>query len=403
MISNQTGSFRLMKSLNRSLILNTIRRHEAVSRAEIAKETKLTPPTITNLVSELIEENLVYESSSGASRGGRRPILLKIKSESRFIIGVDIGVRKMRIALSDLDAVISHRVVINMPPALTGESFLLFVTSALGQFLEGIGEKQEKLIGVGIAMHGIIDSRTGVSIHAPTLGLTNVPVKKRLEQELQLPVEVANDAKAMALAEKWFGAGRHYEDFLCLNIGEGMGSGLILQNALYHGSGSLAGELGHIVLSLEGERCSCGAKGCLQTFVSGEAIQRRTLARLHAGEESTLQQLTAANGIIDGAAVFAHAEKGDRLSISILKETGTYLGLGLTSAIHLLNPPLIILGGGVAKAADYLLPAVREVWKERALTAATAETEVKVSQLGSEGTLMGACTLILSQLFQPEN
>ncbi|SDO33337.1 ROK family transcriptional regulator [Alkalicoccus daliensis] len=403
MLSQQTGSFRHMKSLNRSLILNTIRRHQAISRAEIAKETNLTPPTVTNIVNELIKENMVFESSAGESKGGRKPILLKIKSDSRFVIGVDIGVSKVRLVVSDLEASLFERSVLDTPAHLTRTSFLEFITSALQAFLEELGSKKEKLIGIGVAMHGIVDHRTGVSIHAPTLGLMNVPVKEHLEQHLQLPVEVSNDAKALAIAEKWFGAGKAFDNFLCLNIVEGIGSGLIINNELFHGHHSLAGELGHMPVSQEGPLCSCGAEGCLQTFISENAIQRNMEEKLLAGEGSSLQASFEKDQTPDMQLIYQHAAAGDELSKRVFEEAGRYLGLGLTSAIHFMNPPLIILGGSILKYVDVLLPPMNKVLTGRALTEAAASTKIEISELGEDGTLKGACTLILANLFQSGN
>ncbi|WP_147804418.1 ROK family transcriptional regulator [Alkalicoccus halolimnae] len=396
MASQHTGSFHMMKSLNRSLILNTIRQNGAISRSEIAKATKLTPPTVTNLVNELLEENLVYESSAGESKGGRKPILLKIKSDSRFIIGIDIGVRKMRIALSDMDARLLKQELIPMPGSLTKTTFLEFLQHHVGTFMRSIDERREKLIGIGAAMHGIVDHRTGNSIHAPTLGIRNIPVKEALEEVSGLPVRVENDAKAMALGEKWFGAGRNVDSFLCLNIGEGIGAGLVIDNTLFHGHNSLAGEIGHMMIEKDGPVCSCGRSGCLQTFASGEAMRRRMKAKLETGAASSLKAADSP----DGAAIFEAAEKGDELSREVLSETGDYLGTGLVNAVHFINPPLIILGGGVAKAGKYLLPSIKKVMKDRALSEEAGETEVEVSYLGEEGSLIGACTLILAELFE---
>ncbi|PRO65931.1 ROK family transcriptional regulator [Alkalicoccus urumqiensis] len=389
-------SFSRMKSYNRSRILTAIRSRGPVSRAEVAKLTKLTPPTVTNLTAELIEENVIFESSSGISKGGRRPILLKIKADSRSIIGIDIGVQKVRLARTNLEAEVKERRLVEMPDSLDAASFSEWIGEVTEAFIREIPEEAPPLMGIGVAMHGIIDHETGTVEHAPSLGFRHVKLKQSLEKRTNQTVIVENDAKTMALGERWFGAGRSADTFLCLNIGEGIGGGCIIDDTLYHGADSLAAEIGHMAMERNGRMCSCGAVGCLQTLASGEALRYQAEKLAEAGT------LKLAEDQRDGAGIFSAAENGDREAVNLLMEAGEELGRGLINAIHLLNPPLIILGGGVAKAEDYLLPAVKRVIEERALTERAAATTVVTAELKGEASLIGACTLILSRLYDPD-
>lgn len=406
MATQMTGSFQLMKSLNRSLILNTIRTNSTISRSEIAKKTKLTPPTVTNIVNELINEQLVLESRSGTSNGGRKPILLTINANSRYIIGVDVGVKKVRLALSNLDAEISLRKIELMPSAdhLDEEIFLAFLQRIIGTFLKEVIAEKGKLIGIGVAMHGIVDHETGTSIHAPTLKLEEVPVKQFLEEAFQLPVRVENDAKALALAEKWFGVGKEIDHFVCLNVGEGIGAGIIINDSLVHGSDSLAGEIGHTLVDINGRECSCGNKGCFQTVASGQALKERAKNLIEQGEDTALVEMAGANSdTIDGQLIFDSALEGDRLAKRLLDETGQYLGVGILNIIHFINPKMIIIGGGVSKAHSFILPPIKDIVRTRALSEPAKNTKIVVSELGDEGSLIGACTLVLSELFSYEH
>ncbi|QKS70148.1 ROK family transcriptional regulator [Paenalkalicoccus suaedae] len=394
-MAGQAGSFKLMKSLNRALILQTIRESEPISRSEIAKRTKLTPPTVTNIVNELLEEELVLESKVGSSNGGRKPIMLTIHADSRYTIGVDVGVKKIRLSLMNMNARIDQTKRVEMPERLTNDTFLSLLETSIEDFLEEIGAYKDSVIGVGIAMHGIVDATSGESIHAPTLKLRHVPIKASLEAALSLPVFVENDAKAMALGEKWFGAGKDYSSFISVNIGEGVGAGVVIRDKLWSGATGLAGEIGHTVLHPDGPTCSCGRKGCLQAFVSGEALR---LQAAQAPEESALKKIKEA----DGAAVYEAAKSGDDFSQRVLREAGKYLGLGLVNIVHFMNPKLVIIGGGVAKAEEYLEAPMKQVLGERALTEDAGETEVVFSPLGEKAALIGAGTLVLSHLFHYE-
>ncbi|MGJ9382769.1 ROK family transcriptional regulator [Salipaludibacillus sp. CF4.18] len=404
MSSQKTGSFQGMKSLNRSIILNSIRVHGMISRSEIAKETRLTPPTVTNIVAELILANLVVERRPGTSNGGRKPILLAINADSRFIIGVDVGVKKVRLALTNLNAEVSLRRTEELPSGLNEGEFLLFLKEIVSKFKQEIEKGvQEKIIGIGVAMHGIVDHTSGIAIHAPTLKLENVPVKEALEETFSLPVRVENDAKALALGEKWFGVGKDMDHFFCLNVGEGIGGGLVQSGQLVHGNDSLAGEIGHTVVDLRGPVCSCGNRGCLEAFSSGNALKFKGKQLMNAGKAPKLtEKLRETLSPISGKIIYECAVEGDTVSREILEEAGEYLGIGILNLIHLINPQMIILGGGVSQASDFLLKPINEVVSARALSDRAKKTEIVVSKLGEEGSLIGAVTLVLSELFSHE-
>lgn len=389
-----------MKSLNRSLVLNTIRIHESISRSEIAKKTKLTPPTVTNIVNELLKESLVVEKEPGVSSGGRKPILLTINSGSRCVIGIDVGVKKIRCALSDLNGRLIIKKLETIPTQLTKALFLTCLKNILTDFLQEIGAMREKVIGIGIAMHGIVDSEAGISLFAPSLMLENIPVKAELEAAFGLPVRIENDAKALAIGEKWFGNGKEVNDLITINIGEGIGAGVILNNRLYHGQDSLAGEIGHTIIDLDGPRCSCGNFGCFQTLASGQALRERALKEISLGQKTMLLEKAAGDlETIDGQMIYDCALAGDALSIQVLHQTARYIGVGIVNMIHFLNPSLVIIGGGVSKAKEFILEPIREVVERKALTQKAKQSDVIISALGEEGSLIGAVTLVLAELF----
>src|SRR5690606_6867859 len=197
------GTFQLMKSVNKSIVLNKIRTSEPISRAQIAKETKLTPPTVSSIVRELIEQELVVESELGKSQGGRKPTMLLINKNGYYVIGVDAGPRTIKCVLSNLSGQLKDRAVVSIDPPLTNETFLTLLKDSVKKILQKV-RNPEKVIGIGVAMHGVVDFETGTSLVAPILQLKNIPIKEELERALNFEVKVENDARAMALGESWF-------------------------------------------------------------------------------------------------------------------------------------------------------------------------------------------------------
>ncbi len=386
------GTFQWMKSVNKSLILNKIRTDAPISRAEIAKQTKLTPPTVSSNVKELIEQGLVIESELGQSKGGRKPTLLLINHKSFYVIGVDAGPQTIVCVLSDLAGNIRERVTKPLHESITNDEFLGILKDCIQTILnESSISSMEKIIGIGVAMHGVVDVEAGLSLFAPNLSLKNIPIKEVLENEFDLEVKVENDARAMALGEAWFGDHGELHHMLALNIGRGVGAGLVVNRQLFHGAQDIAGEVGHMTIELDGERCECGNRGCLQTFVSGPAI----------GKIATRTLATHDKREITGEDVYQMALAGNKKCIEILERTGEIIGIGLTNLIHVINPEKIIIGGGVTKSKQFILPVIQETIEKRALTPSAKQTEVVISSLGDDATVLGAVSLLLVDLFNP--
>jgi glucokinase-like ROK family protein len=385
----QRGTFQLMKSVNKSIILNKIRTSEPISRAQIAKETSLTPPTVSSIVKELIEQGLVRESMLGESSGGRKPTMLHINSNAFYVIGVDAGPETVDCVLTDLTGEIFHRTSSLLNKPLTNEQFLAILKENIHTIIEANSIHVDKIIGIGIAMHGVVDVESGTSLVAPNLNLRNIPIKDVLEQEFNITIKIENDARAMALGESWFGGHGDVESMVAVNIGRGVGAGVVMNGKLYHGAQGIAGEFGHMTLDLNGEICECGNRGCLQTFVSGAAIAGRAEKQV---EEA---------GPLTGRDVFELAQHGNPVYIDHLHETGKIIGIGLTNLIHLINPSKIVLGGGVMKSEKFMMPAIMETIQQRALTTEAKQTRVIVTELGDDATLLGAVSLLLIELFDP--
>ena len=389
------GSFQQMKALNKSIILTKILNNGPISRAQIAKETKLTPPTVGTIVKELIEQRMVLESSQGQSKGGRKPRMLVINQEGHYMIGIDAGSRNIDGILSDISGKIVTHVETKLSLPITEDQFLAKLIETIEAILQQSSEHEKDIIGIGVAMHGVVDAGKGESLFAPNLNLRQMPIASILSSHFPYHIKIENDARALALGEKWFGRGKNSERLVVVNIGNGVGSGVTIDGELYRGESHIAGEIGHMTIDLNGEQCTCGNRGCLQTFISGPAIAKRATSQIKEGAKTSLaevDQLTAVS-------VFQAAEAGDQVAQEILHQTGTYIGVGLINLIHTLNPSQIVLTGGVTKAKDYLMPNVIATINDRGLTTRAKQTTISVSDLGDHSTALGAVALIIGELF----
>ncbi len=382
------GTFQLMKSVNKSTILNKIRLSEPLSRAQIAQETGITPPTVSSIVKELIAENLVEESILGESRGGRKPTMLLIKRNGHYVIGIDAGSNSIKGVATDLVGTILAETEIQILPHISKEYFLQTLKEVVRSIFTGIEDK-EKILGIGIAMHGVVDVSSGISLYSSNSGLRDIPIKEELEKEFNVLVMVENNSRAMALGEYWFGDHEEVDSFVTINIGRGVGSGIVDNGRLFYGAQDIAGEMGHMVMDLNGRLCSCGNKGCFETFVTGEAIVRRAK-----------EQIKEAPYDLKAEDVYAYAKENKIEYLNVLEETGQLIGIGVVNLIHMLNPNKIVLGGGVLNSAEFLMPVICQTIQERALTQrARMNTIIEVSMLGKNATVLGAAALLLAKIF----
>ncbi|QFG01164.1 ROK family protein [Psychrobacillus glaciei] len=319
--------------------------------------------------------------------------MLLINNQGFFIIGIDAGLEMIESVLTDLSGNIMQRNSSMLTILSTNDQFLDTLKACIRNVLEITSSDSKDVIGIGVAMHGVVDVETGTSLFAPILGLTNIPIKAELEKEFDLTVKVEDDARAMALGEFWFGDHAVLDSMLAVNIGHGVGAGLVVNGKLYHGAHDIAGEVGHITIDLHGEICECGNSGCLQTFITGPAIARKVTKRTSQNHDE-FPYLSAEK-------IYEFAERGNEKFSAILKETGRIIGIGLTNLIHIINPQRIVLGGGVTKSEKFILPEILKTIDMCTLTPKAKQTEIRITKLGDDATLIGAVSLLLVDLFDP--
>lgn len=394
------GSFGLMKKMNRTLILDVIRQQGPISRSQIARMTHLTPPTVTNVVKELIRSDMVVEGEHVHSTGGRKAINLHINPTACYVIGVRVGVSRITAVVTDLQADIVNQHHFDLQQGDGGDEVISKLKTCIQTVMDHSDINQDKFKGIGIGMHGVVQSEQGLCVFAPNLGMRNVPLKDILQEQFALPVLVDNDVRAMALGESWYGHGQKVDNFIFIHVGSGIGAGIIMGEELYRGVNESAGEIGHTTVVEEGPICNCGNQGCLEVMAAAPAIVKRSIERMNQGVSSSLkQELDTGSKNITAKMIYKHALQKDALSLSLLEDTGKYLGIGIANLINILNPEKVIIGGGVSQAGDLLFKPLLHTVRQRAMEI-PANVQIEQSYLGQHVGPVGAATLVLKQIFK---
>lgn len=380
------GSFELMKKMNQQIILKIISSDKSISRAEIAEITGLSPAAVSNNVKELLEMGLLKETEHGESRGGRKPVLLEINSEGAYFIGLEWGIAEVRGVLLDLNKKIVSRCEEKVE-SFQLESFVGLSRRIVDELINKVIEK-ERIYGLGVGVHGIVDPEQGYSLFAPHFKWRNLPIKERLEEEFQIPVYIDNDVRVMALAEKWNGK----DNFLLINTGPGIGAAIVFDGKLHYGRDYSAGEFGHMTVMKDGPLCSCGNTGCLEALISTDNLVYRYNPDI-AGE-ITKKEISE-----KWLELLADAREGREKALEIINMIIEYLGIGLSNLINLLNPDEIVLAGDFTLAADLLLPLLKEELKAKTLAIPGRELSLVVTDFGEWLGAVGGAAVVLEKFF----
>ena len=312
-------------------------------------------------------------------------------------IGIDVGGTNVKIALVDKSGKIIYSNSVPTYAKMGYEYTVNNIKQAIKDLMKETNTTAKDIDGIGFDFPGQVDYKTGVVKLAPNIpGWVNVPIAQMIEEEFHIPTRIDNDVRCAALGEMKFGAGQGCENFVCITVGTGIGSGLFVNGQLVRGASNAAGEIGHIKLQMkDGLICGCGDTGCLEAYASGPSIVAMAQDYIKGGKSTKFREMAAAEGgEITPYMVAKAAEAGDPVAKRIFAIVGEYIGIGLTSVINLLNPEKVIIGGGVAEAGDLLLDPIRKTIKERAMVVAGSAVEIVPAQLGNSAGVIGASMLI---------
>jgi len=385
------------REINRRIVLNVIREHQPISRADLARHLNITRGVVSTLVQELIAQGVIYEGATGEAARGRKPTFLHIRTGDRLAIAVDVRFTKTYLMLCDFSgrqlALEAHDTIFDVP------DFIKDLSTRIRRILKTHGAKAT-CEGIGVVIPGMVDQRTGLILNAPALGWRGVEIRDKLAAATRLPVQIENSGRACALAQLWLGRDEATgpNSFVFISVSDGLGVGMVVNGELVRGHDHIAGEFGHIPLSLDGPRCMCGSSGCWEAYISNLATLSRYFGwNLFKLSPNSLRD--AGNSSFTVLDLVARARAGDAKALGAIQATARFLGLGLGSIVNTVNPDCIYMAGEITTAWDLMEDTVRQALAERTLTESAARTPLRLSTTQESPRLSGAAALIAAPSF----
>jgi predicted NBD/HSP70 family sugar kinase len=383
-----------IRRVNRAEVLRRLFFDGPQTRVGLAGLTGLSSGSITNVVGDILAEDLVVEVGTEESDGGRPRVRLQVNPQFGVVIGVDVGETGLRV--EGFDLAMKELAGVRMAIVPQEQSATEIVESAAGEVNRMRAQFERdglRVLGVGVAVPGAVEHDHDMHVHAPSIGWDAVPLGALFRERIDLPLYVENGAKTLGRAEMWLGAGRGYRDAVVTLWATGVGAAIFTDGSLYHGAGSSAGEWGHTNVVVGGDVCRCGARGCLEAYVGATAL---------------LREWERADPSISLPAALDQAEWIDRLdeaarsggeAAQVLDRAATLFGTAAANLVNLFNPEVIVVGGWVGRRlGPRLLPTIRAVIAAQALDYSAARVTVELGGLGNDAVALGASTLVVEEL-----
>ena len=366
------------------------------SLADLSKELGTSIPTTTKLVEELLNDGLLEDRGKQGTNGGRRPSIYGLNPAAGYFVGVDIRRKYINFTVTDFKGtVLGYYERLPFAVQNSEESFIdlcKFIKASLSEN----NIDTEKVLAYGFNLTGRVNNETGYCF-SYFIG-EDKPIATVLEKSLDRPVFIENDSRAMTYGEYIGGAANNEKNMLFLNVAWGLGMGMIVDGHLSYGKSGFSGEIGHFPLLENNQVCHCGKTGCLETGASGSAVHRIFMDKLKEGRASSLSEKYANGEIIHIEDIIEAVKEEDVLAIEVVEEIGTVLGRAIAGLINIFNPELIVIGGNMATAKDYLLLPIKSAVQKHSLNIINSDTKIKLSKLGKKAGSIGSCMLSRSKL-----
>jgi N-acetylglucosamine repressor len=386
------------REINRQIVLTLVRARQPISRADLARTMGVRRGSVSIIVNDLLESGLIVEGATGKTVRGRKPTFLYIDARRRTVIAVDVRASQTFMMLADLlGKPVSG--VTRFPTAREPQAVVDAIAARAAALLQEHGDAAG-CDGIGVAVPGMIEYPTMRVLHAPQLGWRNVDLREALAAAVGLPVQIENSGRACALAQLWAmqssgspsAAGG---DLVFVTVSDGLGLGVVIHGELLRGRHNVAGEFGHVPLSMNGPRCACGATGCWEAYVSNRA----TLARYFGRNGESADTLSPVEKDFTIEDLIARARNGDTKARAAIQATGRYLGIGLVSVVNVFDPACVYIGGEITEAWDLIQADVRAGLADRGLTPAAAATDIRPVAASEYPRLQGAAALFNASAF----
>jgi len=390
----RTASAGLQYKINISIIFNYIRENEPISRIKISNDLKISPSAVSRVIDKLIKEEYIVEVGKLKTKGGKRPTLIRIKQDKGFVIGIDLGKEKFKIALANFNGEViekykGFKILNNKNIA---EKIINEIKEILGRYHQYEKINKDKLKGICVGVPAVIDIDTGKIISAPLYGnWKGLNLKEILGSEFNTIVYVENDVNLSALGEKHYGQGKNFKDFIFVEISNGIGAGIVIDNHLFRGSLGSAGEVGFTIINADNLGFKVKNKGFLEKFASVESIKKKAIREIRKGRKTIITKMVK-NDIekIEPYMVCEAATRGDELANNIIKEMVNFLSIGIINLILIQNPQIIVLGGDICSLREvsrlFLEPIIEKIKSSIPFKI----PEIKLSLLGEDAGVVGA-------------
>jgi predicted NBD/HSP70 family sugar kinase len=367
--------------------------------AELSQSLNSSIPSITALVDELVEEKWISETGFAISRQGRRPAIYGVNPNKNYVLVLDINTHDTRIAVLNLKNEIVFSQVSDLQ-LKNNPSFLETLFQLVDNIIEQKVSKSTDIIALGVSIPGLVNKKTGINYTYKSLNSQDVSLGKLIENHYNLPSFVINDSKATAFGEYHFGLAKGKSHILSVNVDWGIGLGIVINGEILDGASGFAGELGHIQVNPDGVLCNCGKVGCLDTITSASSLLKNIKDGLRNGHISKLGEYKDSLENINLEMVIDAAQKGDGFAIDIIHNIGLELGKGLSIAVHLFNPQIIIIDGVLSKAQRLIVNPIEHAINKYCLTDFKEDLNIEISQLSEYAKIFGVHAYVVESVLK---
>lgn len=390
----KNGSKELMKEINRFKVLNIIREKQPISRVEISNLSELSASTLTYIMDDLMDQNLIREVGESSSTGGRRAKLLEFNNNFGSVISVKIEEEQLLIALMNMNAEVIELDKIPFKKFSEPEVIIKIIENKVPELLSNNERDYSNLRGIGILSSGLVNRHEGIIVRSSMLGWKHVPIARKLHHRFpNIPIFIDKNINGYTLAELWKGEGKTSNDFLVVSVGAGLGLSVVKDKKIYYGAAGGAGEFGHTTLAVNGYQCHCGQKGCIEMYASEFYFQNKGKELVDEYPDTSLKRFCFDD-------VAKQALKGDELANRLIREMSQYLGLGVRNLINTFNPEKVVMAGEGMKYSQLFMEEVREISRENFFSKVNIPTEIVESKLNDSAWMVGGALLVINHIFQ---
>ncbi|MDR2619178.1 MAG: ROK family protein [Treponema sp.] len=387
----EKGDQSYLRSRNTARILETLRQNENFSRQDLAEQTNLDKKTVLNIVNGLLEKGMIHITSRQADGAGRPKEILDINGNYGRYAGIDLGGTHLSGVLVDFSGkqIVSGNIEVHN--GMEPDTLMKLCAYLMGNLLKDAGLKEYDLSGIGISFPGFVASSLGSVTSENFPKWQNIPIQGMFQERYNVPICVDDSSRLMALAELWFGKGRGCRDFIVADLGFGIGCGIVIDRKIFRGSAGKSGEVGHTIVDVNGPPCTCGSRGCIESFAAGWALSRDAQVVMKEHPDSLLWETSGGSPEgVNFRQVILAANLGDSCCAGLLRYAGTYIGIGLSNTISFFNPSRLIIGGRLIQDNEILLKAVTETINSNCMKQILDDVEITVSELGGGASAWGA-------------